>query len=171
MLPSAVWTTLSCWKKYTYLAFFHDVCTFCLSLLTSREVWCVLRYVVRRCINIQSTEVAISACVVYIYNDFGVVTYFIVHMWQYILWAIHTHSVITCNTSCHVCIFILNICLPGTSALAQRNMFKMQPSTEKFLTLLKFSMLLSSTEINLIQCIHSKMHSLLHWSPASLKWI
>lgn len=42
------------------------------------------------------------------------------------------HSVITSNTSCHKFIFMLNICLPGTNALAQRNMFSMHPSTEKF---------------------------------------
>lgn len=97
------------------------MCTFCLSFLTG---WCVLRFVICRCLNMQSTEVAISACTVYIYNDLGVVICFIVRMWQYILRAIHMYSVITSNTSWHKCIFILNICLPGTNALAQRNMFK-----------------------------------------------
>lgn len=163
-----MWAALSCWEKYTYLAFFRDMCTFCLSFLTG---WCVLRFVICRCINMQSTERAISACIVYIYNDLGVVIYFIVRMWQYILWAIHMHSVITSNTSCHKCIFILNICLPGTNALAQRNMLNMQQSTEKFQTLFKIFILLSSTKINLIQCIHRKIHSLLHWSSASLKCI
>lgn len=163
-----MWTALSCWEKYTYLAFFRDKCTFCLSLLTA---WSVLRFVICRCINMQYTEVAISACIVYIYNDLGAAKHFIVHMWQYILWAIHMHSVITSNKSCHKCVFILNICLSGTNALAQRNMFNVQPSTEKFQMLLKISMLLSSTKINLIQYIHRNIHSLLHWSSASLKYL
>lgn len=81
------------------------------------------------------------------------------------------HSVITSNKSCHKCVFILNICLSGTNALAQRNMFNVQPSTEKFQMLLKISMLLSSTKINLIQYIHRNIHSLLHWSSASLKYL
>lgn len=85
-------------------------------------------------------------------------------MWQYILCAVQMHYMITQNS--HIFVYTLNVCIPCTNASAERNMLKLQSSTQRFEALvLKLSMLLSSIKINIIQHIQSKVCSVIRPWP------
>jgi len=48
----------------------------CLSLLTFKEHLYVLSFAICRCICMQSTEVSVSARIVYIYDDLGFISFY-----------------------------------------------------------------------------------------------
>lgn len=73
VFPSAMRTTLWCLGNDTYSAFLSDKFTFCLSLMTFKEPLYVPKFAIWVCL--QSTEVGISAQVVYICDDLGIVFY------------------------------------------------------------------------------------------------